>query len=383
MSTGQQAGVFAAALLPILAAAARQAHADNAQASYQLDDGQAREADRQALAAEPHVDLARLLPEQAEELARQVATKALLYSLLADGRSRSLLLDLAAYAVLGRLRVKLPYHRPGNAARRKALHAATHVPEQADAALLADVRAKWNADVFSLFDLRRAGRPLRFYTIGEEVFRCCEDPCYHCPAGSGVIGPRPGDVVLDCGAAFGDISLQFAEAVGPGGLVLCFEPYHLFLRVYAANLALNPGLAGRIRLVERGVWDRDDETLSFIEGGGGSCIDESGGASFKIRTTTLDTAVAQAGLERVDFVKMDIEGAELRALKGAEGLLRRFRPRLAICVYHYPQDFHEIPAWLDSLGLGYRFHLNHHYVNEWETVLYAEADETLGKETPC
>lgn len=385
MSIGQHAGVFAAALLPILAAAARRAYADNAQASYQLGDGRAREADRQALAAEPEADLARLSPEQTAELARQIATKSLLYSLLADARSRALLLDLAAYAVLGRLRVKLPYHGPDNAARRAALHRATETPEQADPALLADVRVKWQTDIFSLFDLRPAGRPLRFYTIGEEVYRCCEKPSYRCPTGSGVIGPRPGDVVLDCGAAFGDISLQFAEAVGPDGLVLCFEPYHLFLRVYAANLALNPELCGRIRLVERGVWDRDEEVLSFIEGGGGSCIDESGSATFKIRTLTLDTAVAQAGLSRVDFIKMDIEGAELRALKGAEGLLRRFRPRLAVCVYHYPQDFHEIPAWLDSLELGYRFHLNHHYVNEWETVLYAEADREpeKEKENPC
>ena len=151
------------------------------------------------------------------------------------------------------------------------------------------------------------------------------------------------------------------------------SPYH-FLRVFQANMALNPRLAGRISLVERGTWDRGDEVLSFIEGGGGSCIDESSSATFKIRTVTLDAAVAAAGLASVDFIKMDIEGAELRALKGAEATLRRFRPRLAVCLYHRPEDFHDIPAYLDSLNLGYRFYLNHHYVNEWETVLYATAE---------
>jgi hypothetical protein len=78
-------------------------------------------------------------------------------------------------------------------------------------------------------------------------------------------------------------------------------------------------------------------------------------------------------MPRVDFIKMDIEGSELAALKGASGALREWKPRLAISLYHRVEDFHAIPLWLDSLGLGYRFFLDHYSIHHEETVLYAIA----------
>ena len=76
-------------------------------------------------------------------------------------------------------------------------------------------------------------------------------------------------------------------------------------------------------------------------------------------------------VSKVDFIKMDIEGAEYDALAGAQDVLQRFRPRLAISLYHRPSDFVTIPRYLDSLGLNYRFYLDHHtlYINE--SVLFA------------
>ena len=68
---------------------------------------------------------------------------------------------------------------------------------------------------------------------------------------------------------------------------------------------------------------------------------------------------------------MDIEGAEIAALKGAEAALRRFRPKLAISVYHRLSDFWQIPRYLESLGLGYKFHLRHFTTHVEETVLFA------------
>ena len=70
---------------------------------------------------------------------------------------------------------------------------------------------------------------------------------------------------------------------------------------------------------------------------------------------------------------MDIEGAELNALKGAEETIRRFKPKLAITVYHSLNDFWEIPEWLESLGLGYKFYLRHFTIHAEETVLFASA----------
>jgi hypothetical protein len=68
---------------------------------------------------------------------------------------------------------------------------------------------------------------------------------------------------------------------------------------------------------------------------------------------------------------MDIEGAELAALKGAEAAIRKHRPKLAISVYHRPDDFQAIPRYLESLNLGYRYYLDHHTLYQNETVLFA------------
>jgi FkbM family methyltransferase len=71
------------------------------------------------------------------------------------------------------------------------------------------------------------------------------------------------------------------------------------------------------------------------------------------------------------FISMDIEGAELEALKGAETSIKASRPDLAICVYHAPDHLWKIPLYLTSLGIGYRFYLRNYTTFTSETVLYA------------
>lgn len=78
-------------------------------------------------------------------------------------------------------------------------------------------------------------------------------------------------------------------------------------------------------------------------------------------------------LPQVDFIKMDIEGAEQQALRGAEESIRRFKPDMAITVYHSLEDFWQIPQYLDSLNLGYVFYLRHFTIHAEETVLFARS----------
>ena len=371
MNQPTHAASFAAALIATILDSLHAVHTDNHQRFYQLGDRAAQLEDLHALENTPRLSAEEIFISRREIFEREVATKSLLYSLLADSGSRDLLVKLAAFAMMGHLRVRLTYHGPRNVKLRGELLRATDRSPQADTDLVAAIQEKWTTDIFSLFELRTEEGPLRIYTIGEEIYRMVHAPSYYWTDGEQSVCVRPGDVVLDCGAAFGDVSLQFARAVGPEGLVICFEPYPLFLQVFNKNMCMNPHLAKRTTLVRRGVWHQPNETLSFIAGGGGSRIDQSNHAPLKIHTTTIDETCEAANLARVDFVKMDIEGAELNALRGAERTLRRFRPKLAICLYHNPQDFHEIPEYIQEIGLGYRLHLSHHYVNEWETVLYA------------
>lgn len=76
--------------------------------------------------------------------------------------------------------------------------------------------------------------------------------------------------------------------------------------------------------------------------------------------------------ERITYIKMDIEGAELKALKGAEETLKRCKPKLAICVYHNTSDFWRVPQYIKSINSEYKIFLKHHSnINCWGTVLYA------------
>ena len=91
-----------------------------------------------------------------------------------------------------------------------------------------------------------------------------------------------------------------------------------------------------------------------------------------IPTLALDDFASRYGLFP-NIVKMDIEGAEGRALAGARETLRRYRPALAISIYHCHDDLWKIALFIDGLNAGYRFYLDHYTIHNEETVLYASA----------
>ena len=88
---------------------------------------------------------------------------------------------------------------------------------------------------------------------------------------------------------------------------------------------------------------------------------------------TIDELITRGFVPRVDFIKMDVEGAESEALLGAAQSLRTFRPKLALTVYHRLTDFWTIPQSVDRLSPGYRFYLRHFTIHAEETVLFARA----------
>lgn len=120
-----------------------------------------------------------------------------------------------------------------------------------------------------------------------------------------------------------------------------------------------------VELHNKGLWSCETE-LSFQETGN-SCA-RVGEGTIVIRTVSID-AVTEG--EPVSFIKLDIEGAELEALRGAEQTICKYHPRLAISIYHKLEDIIEIPAYILSLYEGYKLYIRHYMLNENETVLYA------------
>jgi hypothetical protein len=118
---------------------------------------------------------------------------------------------------------------------------------------------------------------------------------------------------------------------------------------------MNPTLAPRISIFEIGLSDENHEgspppAAKGLINPGENII----GRGFSTRT--IDSLVTEGVMPRIDFIKMDVEGSELPALVGAEAALRQWRPKLAISLYHRPEDFFGSLVWLDSLGIGYRFY---------------------------
>lgn len=146
----------------------------------------------------------------------------------------------------------------------------------------------------------------------------------------------PGEVVIDAGAFNGILMSIFAAQVGPSGRVLSFEPDAVNRERTLRNWKLN-GSPSQVEVIPAGLWDEPGE-VEFCERGalGSSAFwDGPGGHKVKIRTTTLDHVVQERQLSRVDFVKMNIEGAELKALAGATKTIKRFKPHFAISSDHF------------------------------------------------
>jgi len=169
---------------------------------------------------------------------------------------------------------------------------------------------------------------------------------------------------VDVGAFDGDTVRDFVTRTGGQfDRVDAFEVSRINYSHLTANVALMPG-ADRINALNLGIWDADCDVTYSI----GQSQSTIGHGEARGHVVRLDDVL---GDERVTFIKMDIEGAELNALQGARTVIQTQKPRLAICVYHHLKHLWEIPLYINELVPDYRFYLRHHTTLEYETVCYA------------
>jgi FkbM family methyltransferase len=171
---------------------------------------------------------------------------------------------------------------------------------------------------------------------------------------------------IDCGVYDGlDIKGYAGWAGNSCGRIYGFEPN-------AANIPAIESNLGRwdisnCKIIPKAVSDRDT-VLRFDDSlGDGARI--SGDGSVEIAAAAIDGAVGED--EKVAFIKMDIEGAELDALHGAEKTVRRHRPTLAVCIYHRAEDIFTIPDYILSIAPDYRLYIRGFALGNHEMVLYA------------
>ena len=167
---------------------------------------------------------------------------------------------------------------------------------------------------------------------------------------------KPGDVVLDCGANIGVTVHEWLKA--GARLVVAIEPapenIECLRRNYRDEIA-----AGKVIVYPKGVWDKDDWLTLHVDphnSAGDSFMIQRPGAreEAKVPLTTIDKMVEELKLDRVDFIKMDIEGAEVKALQGGRATIAKYHPRMALSSYHEPNDPVEIPKAVRAAWEGYK-----------------------------
>jgi len=166
---------------------------------------------------------------------------------------------------------------------------------------------------------------------------------------------RRGDIVLDCGANVGTFT-RYALSHG-AKLVVAIEPAPKNIVCLRRNFP-DEIASGRVIIYEKGVWDKED-FLRLAESDATDAMDsfvrhEGTHEGPLVPLTTIDNLVQELHLERVDFIKMDIEGAEQRALTGARQTLAKYKPRMEISVNHLTDDPEKVPLIVEKLEPGYK-----------------------------
>ncbi len=174
--------------------------------------------------------------------------------------------------------------------------------------------------------------------------------------GTGERSVKAGDIVLDCGANVG-VYTRLALDAG-AKTVVAIEPapdnIESLRRNFPSEIA-----SGRVILVPKGVWDKKDVLNLSIDpqntAADSFVINQKAtNQTIQVPLVPIDELVADLRLERVDYIKMDIEGAETNALAGGRQTLAKYHPRLSLAAYHLPTDPVRIPELVLAAWPGYR-----------------------------
>lgn len=164
---------------------------------------------------------------------------------------------------------------------------------------------------------------------------------------------------VDAGGYTGDTALQFIKRYPHFEKIFVFEPEEQNISQARQNLKNYPNIV----CIQKGL-SNENKTLRFSANNSASSISEDG--ELTIEVARLDDIVD----ERVDFIKMDIEGSEGAAIEGAKQMIAKYHPTLAICVYHKKDDFWKIPQQILAIRNDYKIYLRHYTQGTDESVMY-------------
>ncbi len=179
---------------------------------------------------------------------------------------------------------------------------------------------------------------------------------------------RSNEVFIDSGAYDGDTLKSFLNVQDDKfKKYVAFEPDPTnFQKLTAFTDGLSRIMRGKIFLHKKAVAHKKGKVLFNITGGSSSNVSESG--SVRINCASIDEEVYSL---KPTYIKLDVEGQEQNALRGAKNVISDFHPVVGVCVYHLPDDLWNIPLFLHRLYPGYSLYLRTHDYDGLELVLYA------------
>lgn len=173
------------------------------------------------------------------------------------------------------------------------------------------------------------------------------------------------EVFVDCGFYDGETSEQFVKkGQGKYSKIIAFEADKRLCDEY-----FNDNRIPRLELVNAACWDKEELIFHVTDNTSEiGFIDNQTDSGIRVKAKSIDSVLNGTA---ATFIKMDIEGAELNALIGAESTIVKYHPKLAISVYHKPEDILEILRYIYSLDAGYKFYIRTYEFAELGVVLYA------------
>jgi len=177
----------------------------------------------------------------------------------------------------------------------------------------------------------------------------------------------PDDVFVDCGAYDGDTIRNFLHIQGDSfKKIIAFEPDPAnFEKLQQFALTLPTNIRNRLILHQLATGTRKGKAHFEATGTEASAI---GSGDFEVDCISLDEILTN---DRPMYIKMDIEGSEVDTLIGAQNIIRKELPVLAICAYHRQDHVWRIPSLISSFSDQYRFFLRPHLLEVWDLVCYA------------
>jgi len=189
-----------------------------------------------------------------------------------------------------------------------------------------------------------------------------------------ILGPKPDQVVVDCGAYNGDTAQLYLQRTDNRCVIYAIEAFPTNFKVLSQWVKDN-NLQNKVIPINIAVGEKNG-TISFssekdLLDPRASIISKRGADSaLKFKVETLDEIFSRRYNTPVNFIKMDIEGAEEKAILGAENLIKKYKPGLAIASYHLPAHLWELPLLLSKMNSNYRIFAGHHPKCVYETEYY-------------